>query len=72
MFGVGRDLAGHLVLLKRGHPQQAAQDHCQAGLEYLQRRRLHSLLTSDCPDGISLWELIPPEPAWLGGVQGDD
>ena len=25
-----------------GHPEQAAQDLVQAGLEYLQRRRLHS------------------------------
>ena len=26
-----------------GHPEQAAQHRVQAGLEYLQRRRLHSL-----------------------------
>ena len=31
------------LLLKQGHPEQAAQDCGQAGLEYLQRRRLHSL-----------------------------
>ena len=30
-------------LPKQGHPQQAAQDLVQAGLEYLQKRRLHSL-----------------------------
>jgi len=30
-------------LPKQGHPQQAAQDRGQAGLEYLQRRRLHNL-----------------------------
>ena len=30
-------------LLKQGHPEQAAQDLVQAGLEYLQRRRLHNL-----------------------------
>ena len=30
-------------LPKQGHPQQAAQDLVQAGLEYLQRRRLHNL-----------------------------
>jgi len=30
-------------LPKQGHPEQAAQDRGQAGLEYLQRRRLHSL-----------------------------
>jgi len=29
-------------LPKQGHPQQAAQHRGQAGLEYLQRRRLHS------------------------------
>jgi len=29
-------------LPKQGHPAQAAQDLVQAGLEYLQRRRLHS------------------------------
>jgi len=46
MFGVGRDLCGSprpTPLLKQGRPEQAAQDHGQAGLEYLQRRRLHSL-----------------------------
>ena len=30
-------------LPKQGHPEQAAQHRIQAGLEYLQRRRLHSL-----------------------------
>ena len=30
-------------LPKQGHPQQAAQHRVQAGLEYLQRRRLHNL-----------------------------
>ena len=29
-------------LPKQGHPEQAAQHRVQAGLEYLQRRRLHS------------------------------
>ena len=29
-------------LPKQGHPEQGAQHHVQAGLEYLQRRRLHS------------------------------
>jgi len=46
MFEVGRDLCGSsgpTPLLKQGHPEQAAQDLVQAGLEYLQRRRLHSL-----------------------------
>jgi len=46
MFGVGRDLCGSpspTLLPKLGHPEQAAQDLVQVGLEYLQRRRLHSL-----------------------------
>ena len=46
MFGVGRDLCGSsspTPLVKQGHLQQAAQDLVQAGLEYLQRRRLHKL-----------------------------
>ena len=46
MVGVGRDLCGSsspTLLPKQGHLQQAAQDLVQAGLEYLQRRRLHSL-----------------------------
>ena len=46
MTGVGRDLCGSsspTPLLKQGHLQQAAQDLVQAGLEHLQRRRLHNL-----------------------------
>jgi len=46
MVGIGRDLCGSsspTPLLKQGHLQQAAQDRVLAGLEYLQRRRLHSL-----------------------------
>ena len=46
MVGVGRDLwgsSGPTPLPKQGHPEQAAQDRVQAGLEYLQRRRLHNL-----------------------------
>jgi len=46
MVGVARDLCGSsspTPLPKQGHPQQAAQDCIQAGLEYLQRRRLHNL-----------------------------
>ena len=42
MFRVGRDLCGSpspTLLPKQGHPEQAAQDRVQAGLEYLQRRR---------------------------------
>ena len=46
MVGVGRDLCGSsspTLLLKQGHLQQAVEDLVQAGLEYLQRRRLHNL-----------------------------
>jgi len=46
MLGVGRDLCGSsspTLLPKQGHLQQAAQDLVQAGLDYLQRRRLHNL-----------------------------
>jgi len=46
MFGVGWDLYGSsspTLLPKQGHLQQAAEDLVQAGLEYLQRRRLHHL-----------------------------
>jgi len=46
IVGVGRDLCGSsspTPLAKQGHLEQAAQDLVQAGLEYLQRRRLHSL-----------------------------
>ena len=46
MVGVGRDLCGTSNPIRRpkqGHLQQAAQDLVQAGLEYLQRRRIHHL-----------------------------
>ena len=46
MVGIGRDLCGSsspTLLPKQGHLQQATQDLVEAGLEYLQRRRLHSL-----------------------------
>ena len=46
MVGFGRDLCGSsspILLPKQGHLQQAAQELVQAGLEYLQRRRLHNL-----------------------------
>ena len=46
MVGVGRDLCGSsspTPLPRQGHLQQAAQDLVQAGLEYLQRRRIHNL-----------------------------
>jgi len=46
MLGVGRDLCGSsspTPLPKHDHLEQAAQDLVQVGLEYLQRRRLHTL-----------------------------
>ena len=46
MVGIGRDLCGSsspTLLPKQGYLQQAIEDLVQAGLEYLQRRRLHSL-----------------------------
>ena len=58
MVGVGRDLcgpSGPTPLPKQGHPEQAAQDHVQAGLEYLQRRRLHN------PSGQSVPVLRHPQ-----------
>ena len=51
-------------LPKQGHLQQAAQDHVQAGLEYLQRRRLHNLpelQSRHSRDGHGkLWQRKPP------------
>ena len=41
-------------LLKQGHLQQAVEDLVQAGLEYLQRRRLHSLPGQPGP-GLRQW-----------------
>jgi len=52
MVGVGRDLCGSsgpTTLLKQGHLQQAAQDFVQAGLEYLQRKRIHKLSGQPVP-----------------------
>ena len=52
MSGVGRDLCGSsspTPLPKQGHLQQAAEDLVQAGLEYLQRRRLHNLPRQPVP-----------------------
>jgi len=46
MAGVGRNLCGSsspTSLPEQDHPEQAAQDCIQAGLEYLQKRRLHNL-----------------------------
>ena len=52
MVGVGMDLCGSsspTLLPKQGHLQQAAQDLVRAGLEYLQRRRLHNLSGQPVP-----------------------
>jgi len=52
VVGAGRDLWGAPAptpLPKQGHLQQAAQDRVQAGLEYLQRRRLHNLPVQPVP-----------------------
>jgi len=54
MVGVGRDLWGSsspTSLPKQGHLQQAAQDLVQAGLEYLQRTRIHNLPGQPVPVG---------------------
>jgi len=52
MVGVGRDLCGSsssTLLPKQGHLEQAAEDIVQAGLQYLQRRRLHNLSGQPLP-----------------------
>jgi len=52
MVGVGRDLCGSsspISLSKQGLLQQAAQDLVQAGLEYLQSRRIHNLSGQPVP-----------------------
>ena len=52
MVGLRRDLWGSsspTPLTKQGHLEQAAQDHVQAGFEYLQRRRLHNLSGQPVP-----------------------
>jgi len=63
MVGVGRDLCGSsgpAPLPKQGHLQQAAQDLVQAGLEYLQRRRLHNLPGQPLPGFCHpQWEEVP-------------
>ena len=65
MFGVGRDLCGSsspTPLPKQGHLQQAAQDLVQAGLEYLQRRRLHN------PSG----QPVQQRPPWEADQEDDE
>ena len=45
MAGFGKDLSGSsspTPLVKQGNLKQVAQDCVQAGLEYLQRRRIHN------------------------------
>ena len=52
MVGVGRDFCGSSSpnpLSKQGHLQQAAQDLIYAGLEYIQRRRIHNLSGQPVP-----------------------
>ena len=52
MVGVGRDLwrsSTPAPLLNQDHLEQVAQDHVQAGFEYLQRRRLHNLSGQPVP-----------------------
>ena len=52
MLGVGRDLCGSsspALLPKQGHLEQAAQGSVQAGLEYLQRGKIHSLSGQPVP-----------------------
>jgi len=72
MVGVGRDLCGSsspAPLLKQGHLQQAAQDLVQAGLEYLQRRRLHNLPGQPGPVLQSLLSIIDQYPCLLLLIQ---
>jgi len=52
MVGFGRDLwksSSPTPMLKQVHLEQTAQDCIQVGLEYLQRRRLHSLSGQPVP-----------------------
>ena len=52
MLGVGRDLcesSSPTPVPKQGHLEQIAQDLVQAGLEYLQRRRIHNLSGQPVP-----------------------
>ena len=54
MVGVGRDLCGSfgptpLPMPMQGHLEQFAQDLIQAGFEYLQRKRIHSLSGQPVP-----------------------
>jgi len=75
MVGVGRDLCGSsspTLLPKQDHPEQAAKDLVQAGLEYLQRRRLHNLPGQPVPvlrhpqreEVLPLGKLSPSTAAW--------
>ena len=52
MVGIGRDLwrsSSPTPLLEQDHLEHVAQDRVQAGFEYLQRRRLHSLSGQPVP-----------------------
>jgi len=62
MVGVGRDLCGSsspTPLPKQGHLQQAEQDHVQAGLQYLHRRRK---LGREEPDEVQQGQVQGPAP----------
>ena len=68
MVGVGRDLCGSsspTLLPKQGHLQQAADDLVQAGLEYLQRKRLHNLPGQPVPLPLSLTCRSAQHTAWF-------
>ena len=73
MVGVGGDLCGSpspTPLPKQGHLQQAVEDLVQAGLEYLQRRRLHkSPSRCDCIPNLPPCDgdnTLPPAPTPQG------
>jgi len=68
IFGVGRDLCGSsspTPVPKQGHLSQAAQDLIQAGLEYLQRRRLHNLPGQPVPPEMGT-KTLPQQGALVG------
>ena len=69
MVGVERNLCGSsspTLLPKQGHLQQAAQDLVQAGLEYLQKRRLHNLPWAACSSAPSPSEGRSSSSCWAG------
>jgi len=56
------------TLPKQGHPEQAAQHLVQVGLEYLQRRRLHSLPGQPVP-GLRLSSHRSPHPLLITAMK---